>query len=93
MVSFIQNRDFDASQAALTLLDQVFEPAGTGEHDVDSPTQGAYLGLLAHSAENRDAGKASDLRQGLEGSLDLADQLTGGSEHEGSRSAAMGRGF
>src|SRR4029450_4708113 len=77
----------------MTLLNEVLQPARTGENDVDSGPQRTHLGLLTHPAEAPDAGQSGDLRQGLEGSLDLADQLTSGGEHEGSRSVGTRPGF
>ncbi len=66
VVGLVQHGDLDVAQAAVPLLDQIFEPARSREKNVDSGTQRPHLRLLTHPAKDRDAGQAGDLGQRLE---------------------------
>ena len=41
VVGLVEHGDLDGAEVAVTLLDQVLEPAGAGEHDVDALAQAA----------------------------------------------------
>ena len=52
MVGLVEHGDLDRAEVAVTLADQVLEPAGAGQHDVDALAQAGDLGVLADAAED-----------------------------------------
>ena len=90
VVGLVEDGDLDRAEVAVTLLDQVLEAAGAGQHDVDAVAQAGDLRVLADAAEDGPGGQAGGLGQRLEGLLDLADQLAGRGQDQGA-GAAGGR--
>ena len=64
-------------ERAVALLDQVLEPAGAGDDDVDAVAQAGDLRVLADAAEDGQRGEPGGLGQRRERRVDLADQLAG----------------
>ena len=78
------------AQVAVTLLDQVLEPAGAGQDDVDAAAQALDLRVLADAAEDGAGGEAGGLGERRERLVDLADELTGRREDQRARAAGVG---
>ena len=87
VVGLVEHGDLDRAQVAVTLADQVLEPARAGQHDVGALAEARDLGVLADAAEDDDGGEAGGRGERLQRGVDLDDQLTGRCEHEGARPA------
>ena len=66
-----------SSRRAVTLADQVLEPAGAGDDDVDALAERGHLRVLADAAEDGPGGEPGGGGERRQGGVDLADQLTG----------------
>ncbi len=77
VVRLVEHGDLDGAEVAVALLDEVLEPAGAGQDDVDAAAQALDLRVLADAAEDGARGQARGLGERRERLLDLADQLTG----------------
>src|SRR5208283_6150449 len=86
----VQHADFDVTEVAVALLDQVGQAAGTGDDDVRAVAQCAHLRVLRHPAEDRRYAEADRLGQRGQDGLDLTGQLTGGDEDEAAGAARAG---
>ena len=62
VVGLVEDGDLDLAEVAVTLADQVLEPAGAGEDDVDALAQALDLRVLADAAEDGLGGQAGGLR-------------------------------
>ena len=91
MVGLVEHGDLDGAEVAVALADEVLEPAGAGQHDVDAAAQPLHLRVLADAAEDGAGGQPRGRGQRGEGLLDLADQLAGRREDQGARPAGAAR--
>ena len=89
VVGLVEHGHLDAVEVAVALLDQVLEPAGAGDEDVDAAAQRGDLWVLADAAE--DGGDAQRHRrgQGRDGLGHLVGELAGGHEHQGAGPAGQ----
>ena len=71
----------------VTPLDEVFEAAGAGDHDVDPLVQGAHLVAVAEAAEDRDDPLAVGAEQVAQDVVHLRGQLPGRHEDQRPRAA------
>ena len=69
----------------MTLLDQVLEAAGAGEHDVDALAERLHLRVLADAAEDGAGAQAVHRGERRQRGVDLGDQLAGRGEDQGTR--------
>jgi hypothetical protein len=69
----------------MALLDEVLEPAGAGDDDVDALAERLDLRMLADAAEDGAGAEPVGFRQWGKGLLDLPDELTGWREDQGTR--------
>ena len=90
VVGLVEDGDLDVVQGAVTLADQVLEPARAGDDDVDALAEGGDLRVLADAAEDGAGGEPGGLGERREGGLDLADQLAGRGQDQGAGRAAPG---
>ena len=67
VVGLVEDGDLDRAEVAVTLADQVLEPAGAGEHDVGAAAQAGDLGVLADAAEDGHGRQAGGCGEGLQG--------------------------
>ena len=91
VVGLVEHGDLDGAEVAVTLLDEVLEPARAGHHDVDAAAQPLHLRVLADAAEDGAGGQAGGRGERAERLLDLADQLARGREDQGARACAHAR--
>ena len=91
VVGLVEHGDLDVVEGAVSLADQVLEPARAGDDDVDALAEGRDLRVLADAAEDGAGGQAGGLGERREGRLDLADQLTGRGEDQGAGRTTPGR--
>ena len=90
MVGLVQHGDLDVTKAAVALADEVLEPAGAGDDDVDAGAQAADLRVLADAAEDGLRAEAGRLCERGEGGVDLADELAGRGQDQRARCARPG---
>ena len=93
MVGLVEHGDLDVVEAAVALADEVLEPAGAGDEDVDAVAQRGDLRVLPDAAEDDGAcaGRAACASGVTVAATWLASSRVG-SEHEGARAArARGR--
>ena len=88
VVGLVEHGDLDRAEVAVTLADQVLEPARAGQHDVGALAEAGDLRVLADAAEDRDGGQAGGGGERLEGGVDLADQLAGRRQDQRARAGA-----
>ncbi len=84
-VGFIEHEDAHAGEIHEALLEEIDEPAGRGDEDVDPVLQGADLRVLADAPEDHRATEAGGAAVGREGLADLRGEFAGGGEDEGAR--------
>ena len=87
-VGLVQHGDDDLGEARLALADQVLQPAGGGDDDVDAAAE--LLDLAVHGGTAVDGGQldADGLAEGGQGVVHLLGQLTGRDEDQATRGAA-----
>ena len=92
VVGLVEHGDLDRAEVAVTLADQVLEPAGAGDDDVDAAAEAGDLRVLADAAEDGDrvVRPAACAASGCERGLDLADELTGRRQDQRARAARRG---
>ena len=90
MVGLVEDGDLDAGQVDVALADEVLEPAGAGDEDVDAGGERLDLRVLADAAEDDGAGQAGGAGQRLHDGEDLVGELAGRHEHEGAGLARAG---
>ena len=93
MVGLVQNGDLDGVQGQCALAEQVLEPAGAGDDDVDTPAKAADLGVLADATEDGQAVDPQRLGQRGHRGLDLVHQLAGRRQDERPWLAGLARGL
>ena len=76
-----------ALEVAGPLVDQVLEPAGAGDDDVDAAAQRGGLVAVADAAEDDDGAQPGRGRQRLDGAGDLQGEFTGGQQDQAARPA------
>ena len=91
VVGLVEHGDLDGVEAAVALLDQVLEPAGAGDDDVDAAAQGGDLRVLADAAEDGEGAQAGGLGQRLRGPR-RSGWPARGSAPGSARAARLGRG-
>ena len=52
MVGLVEDGDLDGVEGAAALVDQVIEPAWTGDDDIDAFGQGSFLAALGNATED-----------------------------------------
>ena len=82
VICLVEHRDLDPIELAVALVDEILEPPGTGDDDIDAVAQRVHLGRLADTTEDRGGAQADGLRQRGDGGIDLDRQLTGGGEDQ-----------
>ena len=82
-VGFVDHDDLDHAEVDDPLRDQVFEPAGAGDEDVDAPAHRPALRLVADTAVDGEDGPVPDVGERRQLTLDLRGELAGRREHEG----------
>ena len=83
VVGLVEDRDLDGRQVAEALADEVLEPAGAGDEDVDARRERLHLRVLADAAEHHGGREPGGLGQRLDHGEDLVGQLAGRNEDEG----------
>ena len=76
------------AEVAVALLDQVLEPAGAGDDDVEAAGERLHLRVLADAAEDRRRLHAEGPGQRVDDGRDLVGQLAG--RHQDQRARALG---
>ena len=90
MVGLVEHGDLHRAEVAVTLADQVLEPAGAGDDDVGALAQAGHLRVLADATEDGEGGQARLRGERLEGGVDLADELAGRRQDQRARAARSG---
>ena len=87
-VGLVEDGDDDLGEAGLALADQVLQPAGGGDDDVDAAAE--LLDLAVHGRAAVDGGEldADGLAERGQGVVHLLGQLAGRHEHQAARGAA-----
>ncbi len=83
VVGLVEDRDLDAGQVGAALLDEVLEPAGAGDEDVDAGTERVDLRVLTDSAEDDGGREVGGLGQRLDDGQHLVGELAGRDQDEG----------
>ncbi len=89
VVGLVQHRDHDVGQGALALLDEVLQPTGGGDDEVDAATQLVDLSAHGSAAIDGDDLQVEGLTQRGERVVHLLRELTRGHEHQTARQAAL----
>jgi len=82
VVGLVQHRDLDPVEAHVSLGDEVLEPTGAGDQDVDAAAQRTDLRGLADTAVHKGGPHPQRRGERGDGGLDLVGELTGGDEDE-----------
>ena len=90
VVRLVEHGDLDVVQRAVPLADQVLEPAGAGDDDVDALAERGDLGVLPDTAEDGAGREPGGCGERREGGVDLADQLPGRRQDQRPRCARAG---
>ena len=81
-VSLVEDHDVNAVEAHVPTCDQVFEPARTGDHDVDATSKCLALGAVPGAAvDDGNAALTFPVEGGQDG-VHLLSQLAGRDEHQ-----------
>ena len=87
MVGLVEHGDLDRAEVAVALADEVLEPAGAGDDDVDAAAQAVDLRVLADAAEDGLGAQAGGLRPAAAS----ASSIWLASSRVGARISARGR--
>src|SRR5690606_36612312 len=90
VVGLVQDADLDVLQGALALADQVVEPAGGGDDEVDAAAQRVDLLAHGHAADDDLHAQAEAAAEGFEGVVHLEGELAGGDEDHRAGTAGSG---
>ena len=90
-VGLVENETFNVVQAERIALDQIEQPAGRGDQDIDAIEQRANLAAHRHAADRQRAFDAQMTAVGAEAVEDLAGQFAGRAEHQDAAALAHRR--
>ena len=85
VVGLVEHGDLDSAEVASPLVDQVLEPAGAGDDDVDTGAQGGGLVAVADAAEDDHGAQPGGRRERLDGAGDLQGEFAGGQQDQAAR--------
>ena len=85
MVGLIQNGDLNIVKGQHALLEQVIQPTGAGDDDVDPAAQSTDLTILTDTTEDCGGAQLIGGSQRLQGRVDLGGQFPGGGKDQGAR--------
>ncbi len=90
LVGLVEHRDADPVQLAVAALDQVLEPAGSGDDDLRTPVQRLRLPADRHPADDRGHPQPHRVGERRQRLGHLLRQLPGGHQHQRQRAARFG---
>ena len=85
VVGLVEHGDLDGAEVAGPLVDQVLEPAGAGDDDVDAAAQGGGLVAVADAAEDDDGAQTGGRRERFDGPGHLQREFAGGQQDQAAR--------
>ena len=91
LVGLVEHEDLDVLERQRALVDQVEQPAGGGDEDVDARLELADLAVDRHAAEHGDGRQAQPLAIGVHALGDLAGELARRREHQHAATARRAR--
>jgi len=92
VIGLVEDRDLDGVELDVSAAEEILEPAGTGDDDVDAVADGVDLRAGGDATEHGDGAQAERPGQGSDGLLDLGDQLTGGRQDQGTWPTGLATG-
>ena len=88
LVGLVEDEDLDVRQHDSALVDEIEQPAGRGDEDVDAIGEVADLLADGHAAEHDGRAQLEEAAIGAEALRDLAGQFAGGAQHEAAAALA-----
>src|SRR5699024_3154598 len=82
VVGLVEHGDLDAAQVELALVDEVLDPPGRPDDDVDAALEARELPLIRDAADDRDREEADRARERLHRAVDLLRELARRREDE-----------
>ena len=91
-VRLVEHQDLHVGEIDVAAVDEVEQPAGTGNDDLGATAQGGDLGHLAHAAIDGHAAHLGLLAEADDGLVDLVGQLARGRHDEGAHLVELALG-